>query len=159
MVESHSVWYDKIVKEINLHKDSLSQKDAKKYKLDLLLRVARRVDDFYSYCGECQLFQPEITKLTQDLSNLAQMPQPAAKEGRRNYNKTLDNIVKHLRKQHKLVTQGYYRGIGMMIGAVVSSAIGAALGNPGIGAAVGIGVGLAIGSYLDKKAEKEGRVI
>ena len=158
-MEAHSVWYDKIVKEINLHKDSLSQKDAKKYKLDLLLRVARRVDDFYSYCGECQLFRQEVTMLAQGLSNLAQMPQPAAKEGRRNYNKTLDNIIKHLRKQHKLVTQGYYRGIGMMIGAVVSSAIGAALGNPGIGAAVGIGVGLAIGSYLDKKAEKEGRVI
>jgi len=158
-VESHSVWYDKIAKEINLHKDSLSKKDAKKYKLDLLLRVARRVDDFYSYCGECQLFQPEITTLVQGLSNLAQMPQPAAKEGRRSYNKTLDNIVKHLRKQHKLVTQGYYRGIGMMIGAVISSAIGAALGNPGIGAGVGIGLGLAIGSYLDKKAEKEGRVI
>ena len=97
--------------------------------------------------------------LAQGLSNLAQMPQPAAKEGRRNYNKTLNNITKHLRKQHKLVTQGYYRGIGMLIGGGVSTAIGAALGNPSIGVAVGIALGLAIGSYLDKKAEKEGRVI
>ena len=158
-MEAHSVWYDKIAKEINLHKDSLSQKDYKKYKLDLLLRVAKRIGDFSSYCGECQLFQPEITKLTQDLSNLVQKPQPVAKEGRKSYNKTLNNIIKHLQKEHKLVTKGQNMGIWMVIGTGIGAALGAALGNPGLGPALGIGIGLVIGSHLDKKAEKEGKVI
>jgi len=158
-MEVHSDWYNRIVKEINLYKDSLSKKDAKKYKLDLLLRVARRVDDFFSLCGQCQLLQPEITKITGELGYLTQMPKQAPREARKSYHKTLNNIIKHLKKHHKLVTEGYYKGIWMAIGPAISVAIGAALGNPGIGIGIGVAIGLAVGSYLDKKAEKEGRVI
>ncbi len=158
-MEVHSDWYNRTVKEINLHKDSLSRKDAKKYKLDLLLRVAGRVDDFFSLCGKCQLSQPEITRLVGELGCLIQMPKQAPREARKSYHKTLNNIIKHLKKEHKLVTKGYYRGIGMTVGPIIAVAIGAALENPGIGFGVGITIGLAIGSYLDKKAQKEGRVI
>ena len=158
-MEAHSGWYNRIVKEINLHKDSLSKKDAKKYKLDLLLRVARRVDDISSYCGQCQLFQPEITKLAQDLGYMAQMPKQMSKKAGKSYLKTLNTIIKHLQKQHKLINEGHYQGIGMTIGLAIAAAIGAALDNPSIGVAIGIATGLAIGNYLDKKAEKEGRVI
>ena len=101
-MEVRSDWYNRVVKEINLHKDTLSKKDAKKYKLDLLLRIARRVDDFYSYCGKCQLFQQEITELTKELGLLIQIPN---KEGSKNYSKAINNIVKHLKKEHKLVSE------------------------------------------------------
>ena len=154
-MEVHSKWYDGIAKEINLHKDILSQKDQKKYKLDLLLRVAKKVDSFSSSCGQCQVFQPDITQLTQDLGYLAQWP----KEKRKSYFKTISNIVKHLQKQHKLVTEGHYIGIGMAIGVGIGTAIGAVLDNPGAGTGIGTAIGLAIGAYLDKKAKKEGRVI
>ncbi len=155
-MEVHSNWYNRIIKEINPHKDTLSKKDAKKYKLDLLLRVAKRVDDFSSYCGECQMFQQEITKLTQDLGYLLQMPN---KEGRKSYSKAINNIVKHLKKEHKLVSEGQYMGIGLAIGIGIGTALGTALDNSGAGTAIGTGIGLAIGSYLDKKAKREGRVI
>lgn len=158
-MEVHSDWYNRVVKEINLHKDSLSKKDAKKYKLDLLLRVAGRAEEFFSICGKCQLSQPEITRLVGELSYLIQMPKQAPKEARKSYHKTLNNIIKHLKKEHKLVTEGYYKGICMVIGPAISVAIGAALKNPGVGVGVGIAIGLAVGSYLDKKAQKEGRVI
>jgi len=158
-MEVHSDWYDKIVKEINLHKDTLSKKDAKKYKLDLLLRVAGRVEEFFSICGKCQLSQPEVTRLAGELGYLIQMPKQAPGEARKSYHKTLNNIIKHLKKEHKLVTEGYYKGICMAFGVGISAAIGAALGNLGAGSGIGIGIGLAVGSYLDKKAQKEGRVI
>lgn len=158
-MEVHSDWYNRIIKEINLYKDSLSKKDAKKYKLDLLLRVAGRVEEFFSICGKCQLLQPEVTRITGELAYLIQMPKQAPKEARKSYHKTLNNIIKHLKKEHKLVTEGYYRGIGMAIGPIIATAIGAALENPSIGFGVGIVIGLAVGSYLDKKAQKEGRVI
>ena len=155
-MEVHSKWYDGIVKEINLHKDILSQKDAKKYKLDVLLRVAKRVDSLSSGCGQCQMLQPEITTLTQELGYIAQTPN---KETRKSYFKTINTIIKHLQKQHKLVTEGHYMGIGIAIGVGIGAALSAALGNPGIGPAIGIALGLAIGRYLDNKAKKEGRVI
>ena len=157
-MEAHSNWYNRIVKEINSYKDTLSQKNYKKYKLDLLLRIAKRVEDFTSICGECQLSQQDITKLTQDLGYLLQMPNPS-KETRKSYFKTIDNIVKHLQKKHKLVTEGQNKGKWIAIGMGVSAAIGAALDNPGIGAGIGIAIGIAIGNYMDKKAKEEGRVI
>ena len=154
-METHSVWYDKTIKQINLHLDTFSKKEAKKYKLDLLLRVAKRVDDFSSYCGECQAFQQDITRLTEDLGNISLM----SKDEQKSYSGTINNIVKHLQKQHKLVSPGQTMGIWMAIGAGVGTALGVALDNPGIGTPLGIGLGLAIGSYLDKKAKEEGRVI
>jgi len=154
-MEVRSKWYDGIVREINLHRDTLGKKDAKKYKLDLLTRVAKRIDSFSSECGQCQISQQEVTTLTQDLGYLAQW----SKERRRSYFKMIGTIVKHLQKQHKLVSEGYYIGIGLAIGVGIGTALGAALGSPGIGPAIGTALGLAIGKYLDNKAKKEGRVI
>ena len=154
-MEAHSRWYDDISKEISLHQDILSRKDAKKYKLDLLLRVAKRVDSFSAECGQCQMLQPDITQLTQDLGYIVQ----ASKEKRKSYFKMLNNIAKHLQKHHKLVSEGHYIGIGMAIGIGIGTALGAIFENPGAGTGIGTAVGLAIGGYLDKKAKKEGRVI
>jgi len=155
-MEANSYWYDRIAREISPHRDTLSKKEYKKYKLDLLLRVARRVDDFSAACGECQLFQPEITRLIQDLGNLLQMPD---KERRKSHLKTINGIVKHLQKQHQLVTEGQYIGIGLAIGVGIGTVLGAALDNTGVGTAIGTVIGLAIGRAMDAKAKREGRVI
>ena len=154
-MEASSEWYNHIVEEINLHRVTLTEKEYKKYKLDLLLRIAQRVDSFSTICGECQLFQQEITRITEELRNLSLM----SKESRKSYFKTLGTITKHLQKEHKLVAEGHYIGIWMAIGTAIGIAIGAALGNPGVGPAIGIALGVAVGTYLDKKAKKEGRVI
>ena len=154
-MEFRSKWYDDIVKKINLHKDSLGKKGTKKYKLDLLLRIAKRVDDFSTMCGECQMFQPDITRLTQELGDVVSI----SKEARKGYFKTIGKITKHLQKHHKLVTAGQYMGMWGGIGTGIGVAIGAALGNTSAGMAIGAGIGVAVGSYLEKKAKKEGKVI
>ena len=81
------------------------------------------------------------------------------KERRKSYLKTINNIVKHLQKQHKLVTEGQYIGIGLAIGVGIGTALGVALDNTGVGTAIGTALGVAIGSYMDRKAKEEGRVI
>lgn len=159
-MEVGSQWYNKIAMEIGQYQVSMNQKEAKRYKLDLLQRVARRVDEFSTMCGECQTMKQEITGLVQELNLLVQMPN---KEGIKNHTRSLNKIIGHLKKTHKLVDKGHYMGlgigIGMAIGAGLGGAIGAVLDSPGIGTAVGIGLGIIIGRYLDKKAEREGRVI
>ncbi len=154
-MEAHSDWYNRTVKVINLHKDTFSKKDSKKYKLDLLLRLTRRVDDFSATYGECQMFQPEITKLTEGLYYVSNI----SKEERKSYFKTISNITKHLQKKHKLVKEGQYMGIGIAIGVGIGAALGAALDNPGIGTPIGVAIGVTIGKYMDNKAKKEGKVI
>ena len=156
-MEAHSDWYGRIAKEISLNDNTLSKKDYKKYKLELLSRVARRVDDFSATCGECQMFKQDITGLLQEIGYVVGMTM--SKERRKSYFKRLNNIIKHLQKQHKLVTEGYHTGIWMAIGTGIGVAIGAATDNVGIGTPIGVAIGLAIGAGLDAKAKKEGRVI
>jgi len=107
-------------------------------------------------CGECQLSQQEVQELIRNLGNLIHIPD---KEGRKRHLKKIDHTISHLKKQHKLVTEGQYVGIGIAIGAGVAAVLGAALGNPSAGTGIGVAIGVGLGSYLDKKAKKEGRVI
>lgn len=159
-MEVGSQWYNKIAAEVGQYQISMDRKEAKRYKLDLLLRVARRVDDFSSMCGDCQTMKQEITGLVQELNLLVQMP---SREGIKKYTRTMNKLVEHLKKTHKLVDKGHYMGIGigigMAIGAGLGGAIGAVLDSPGVGTAVGVGLGIIIGRFLDKKAEREGKVI
>ena len=154
-LETRSDWYHRTAQAINSHKTTLDKKEAKKYKLDLLLPLAARVDSFASICGECQNLKAEINRLTASLGGAVQL----SKEERKSYSRSLNSIIKHLQKEHKLVTEGHYMGIGMAIGTGIGTAIGAGTDNTVIGTTFGMAIGTAIGNYLDKKAKKEGRVI
>jgi len=83
----------------------------------------------------------------------------ADKGSRKAHIKTINSIVSHLQKQHKLVTEGYYMGIGMTIGSGIGVSLGAAMENIGSGMPLGIGIGMAIGAALDAKAKRGGRII
>jgi hypothetical protein len=151
-----SDWLNNIQKQIDLQRDTLSEKDYKKYKLRLLLCIAERVDQFYPTCGQCQIFQQDISTIVQDIGNLTQFTD---KTRQKSYFKTIDNISKHLQKQHKLVNEGYYLSIGMAIGSGIGVALGAALEKFGGGLPIGVGIGIAIGAALDAKAKKESRIL
>ena len=159
-MEVGSQWYNRIASEIYQYQITLGQKDAKKYKLDQLLRIAKRVDDFSGICAECQTHQQEISQMVQNLSMMVQMPD---KEKSKEYTQVFTTLTEHLKKVHNLVDKGHYMGmgigIGLAIGAGIGTALGAAFDNPGIGTGIGAGLGLAIGAFLDKKAKDEGKVI
>ena len=149
-------WLDDINRQIILYKDTLSEKEYKKYKLRLLLCLAERVAQFSHECGQCQMFQQDISTLVQDVGNLIHLTD---KQRQKVYFKSMDKITNHLQKQHKLVNEGYYMGIGIAIGSGIGVALGAALEQFGGGIPIGVGIGLAIGAALDAKAKKEGRIL
>jgi len=155
-VNSHSDWYDGISKQITQLKNTLTEKDYKKFKLDFLLCVARRVADFSNECGQCNLLQQEIVTLTQDVDNLVQI---TSKERRKDYFRVINRITGHLQRHHKLITEGYYIGIMMALGSGIGVAIGVAMDNIGSGIPIGVGIGVAIGAALDAKAKKDGRIL
>jgi len=160
-MESPSDWYDGVVGQVGTYKAILSQKDHKKHRFDLLVRVAKRVASFSPTCGGCQNSQGEITMLVKDLSFLLHSP----KEKRKSHAKVLKIIVKHLQKHHKLVTEKQNRTMGMTLGVGIGAGIGAGVSAAfdtsynGLAVVLGIFVGSAIGRALDAKAKREGRVI
>lgn len=82
----------------------------------------------------------------------------------------LNNIAKLkalITKKYKLVAKGYYKSVflplGIAMGMPLGLPFGVALGNIALGLPLGIPIGLAIGvglgTYLDKKAENEGKAL
>jgi hypothetical protein len=134
--------------------------EAKKYKLDLLLHAAEKVDEFSPRCGECQALQPKIMEMVRELGIITQVP---GRQALKKHTRAVNEVVAHLQKGHKVVSKGHYMGVGIGIGMVIGGALGGGLGSmidfPAIGTIVGIALGIAIGIYLDKKAQREGRVI
>jgi hypothetical protein len=155
-LEVYSGWFNNISKQINELKGTLSEKDYKKYKLPMLLCVAERITQFSSECGQCQMFQQDVSNIVQEVGNLVQM---GNKEKQKAYSKSMNQIIGHLQRQHKLVTEGYYIGICMVIGSGIGVAFGAVMDNAAGGIPIGVGIGLAIGATLDIKAKKEGRIL
>ena len=159
-MEVHNDWYRGIVKEITLFKDKLSKRDYNKYKLDLLLRIAKRVADYSPNCGECQNFKEEITKLTEDLGDFH-----SSKEKRKGYFKVIEIFTKHLQKSHKLIAEGKnistWGVIGFIVGIVLGSLFRASGMSMGFsnGVIIGLIFGGVIGIALEIIAKKRGRVI
>jgi hypothetical protein len=155
-MEIQNRWHEEISGKIGAYQSSLTRKEQKKYQLDLLTRVTRRVAGFYDECGDCQLFQQEITAYVNELGNMIHL---ADDTRRKQYGKRLKQTVQHLKDQHKLVPKGHYVGIWTSIGTGIGVAIGVGMDSAGAGIPIGIGIGIAIGTWLDNKAKKEDRVI
>ena len=98
-METYNNWLNNTLESIAAHKQSLGIKGAKKYKLDYLSRVIKRIADISKECRECQKFQGDITKLTKDLGGLVQ----SSKEEKKNYDRKIKDITSHLQKKHKLL--------------------------------------------------------
>ena len=148
-------WYNRIAKIVQDLKDKLSGRDYKKFKLDLILRIAKRLAEFSMECGECQFYQGELTQI---IDNAINLPQATREERKRHFRKTRI-VLKHLKKVHRLVeaneNTGIYSGIGVGLGA----AIGSLIDNVGAGMSIGAILGMLIGKARDKKAKEEKRVI
>ena len=142
-MNGNSDWIANIKKQIDELILSLSEKEYSKYKLRLLLCIAERLDEFSPICGECQIYQQDIVTLIHDIPNLINLRD---KERQKSYYRTIEKISRHLQKQHKLVPEGYYIGIGMAIGSGIGVALGAVFEQIGGGIPIGVGIGLAIGS-------------
>jgi len=156
-------WYDGIVDSINSYKDKFGPKAYKKNKLELLLRVSRRVDGFSNDCSECRENREGITKLVKNLGD----PASSTKEERKKHSKAVNTITEHLKRHHKLVIEGQYIGIlvpmGLALGISFGVAFGKAFGDVGdglvFGMVAGIFVGVIIGTNLEVRAKKKGRII
>ncbi len=155
-MEIQNRWYEEITQKLDPYRDTLSKKEQKRYQLDLLSRVARRIAEFYNECGECQLFQQEITAYVNELGNMIHL---ADNIRRKRYARRLKQAVRHLQSQHRLVPKGHHVGIWISIGTGIGVAIGAGMGNVGAGIPIGIGIGVAVGTMLDARAKREDRVI
>lgn len=167
-MELQEDWYSDVAKEIGSIKDRLGKRDQSRYKLNSLLRLAKRVANFSADCKECQHLQGQIIRLTEDLKYLYQMT-PRKYGG---YLTTVKNITRHLKQEHRLVEERQYtrRFVSFSTAfGVFLIILGYVLLNFGItllvlsvtlpALVVRVIFSYAFGLFLDKRAKKKGRLI
>ncbi len=144
------------LKKIAYIKANADVKSQKKFKLDLLERIGKRLVTYSNECLVCENAIIELGKILDDLTEAATNSKPSpAKE----YHLYLKKLISHFEKQHKLVSDDYHLGLLMSTGMAIGVACGAAFNNMGLGLILGMCIGLAIGAGLDADAKKKGLVI
>ncbi len=108
-------WFASTEKEISTLKLKMGE-DYSEYKLDWLLRAAKRVSSLSDGCNNCTELQLEITKLVESLVAWPDI----SDEQRKNYKLKLNSIENHLRKHR---STGFGFGTGLIIVAIVIIAI------------------------------------
>lgn len=148
---------EKLMKDIEELKSSINGQAVKKLDLDLLTRIVKKLDSISPECEKCSLTLDELEKHIKQLKDRGAL----LNENDFKQNKSkLNDIVSHLQKQHKLVTEGYYLGIYMSLGMSIGLVFGLLIfKNIALGLPIGMCLGIAIGSGMDADAKKKGMVI
>lgn len=154
--EIRSEWYRRISDKLQPFTEGQDKRIAKKYKLDLLLRIAARIDSFAGICEECQNSKQEIAAFVEGIGNTIQFRD---KEKLKELSKKLDDLTKHLKEKHKLVKKGHYIGTLSSIGLATGMGSGFAIDGLQFLSFVLPVAFVIIGFILDRKAKKENRVI
>jgi hypothetical protein len=156
VTETQSPWYDTVSKEILSARVKLDKKERVRYKPDMLLHCAQKVDKFAPACRTCQRYQGDIKKMTEYLKRVPNM----SADDEKDYLKKGNVIGEHLQAQHKLNLEGKYFGWGAVIGAAIGGMTGWAAGDfLYITLPVGLGIGCLIGWLFEKKARNEGKTL
>ena len=154
-MQEQNGWFDNITIEIDRQKQKFSPREYKVYKFDLLIRISKRLNDYFPDCIDCQNMKREMEIIICSLDNLIR----SSREEQKNYFNAVDNIVKHLKEKHKLISEGQNLALWLPLGIAIGLPLGIPMGNIALGIPIGLAIGTAIGVSLDAKAKREGRVI
>jgi len=162
------VWCETIEARTRVCRQQLSPKEQRQFRLEMLPRLARRVDSFSNECYQCQHLKNELSRISQLL-----MCHPGLNhEERKQYLSGMAQVTRHLNRKHRLVSEWHY------VKRFVSIAVALGLGLVGLGyLLLYLGVTLIVltlalpaligriifsylvGLFMDRRAKKKGRVI
>jgi hypothetical protein len=161
-------WIEKIASEMSKVEEHISPSDQRRYKLPLLLRLARWVAAFSPECEVCQSLQSQIVSLG---TNLARVP-PMSRQNFRGYLNVMKGIIRHLKRTHGLAEERQYvkryvfMGLGFGLFLVMLGLILLSFGitllalNVTLPALVTrVIFAHTIGYLLDKRARRRGKVL
>lgn len=148
---------EKLLKDFEELKAAMDVKTAKSFNMELLERIIKRVDSFAPECQECS---KALKELEEHINRLKGKQGSYDKNDFKENSIKMNNIISHLQKQHKLITEGSYLGIYMCFGISIGLLFGLALfHNLALGMPIGMCLGMALGSALDADAKKKGMTI
>ena len=149
------IWQDMQRQALATKTEGLTEPEMKAYGYDFVFGAIGKVPARPQTDAEMEVFKLKTETLIALLPTTAQKLKKLDKGPA----VALSNYKSFLIKKYNVISKGYYTSIWMSLGIAIGVSFGVALKNIALGIPVGIGIGLAIGGGLQRKAEKEGRVI
>jgi len=101
------------------------------------------------------IFKAEI----EELVKLFPVRNDQGKFDANDYSKKLSTFKASIQKKYNLVAKRYHISIWLPLGISIGLPFGLIFKNIALGIPIGLAFGAAVGSFLDRKAEQEGRVL
>lgn len=160
-----SLWYKKIEKTITEENEKLYKNDFKFYQVDSFLKIANKIDRFSPHCKSCH----KAITVSEDLAENLFEYLKGDVHSRRSYEKKLDKMNKHLRKEHHIYPKQYFISLYSFIGVIGGLLLGAFISYitiPGFmkqsllfGFVAGLITGRILGKIKDNKLKKAGQTL
>lgn len=149
--------FDRLIQDLEQLSGEIGDKNSKRLNISQLIRIIKRLESFSEDCEGCRDNLLELSRLVEELKNKhGHLEKQELKE----HQQKVNNIISHLQKTHKLVTEGTYLAIYMSIGMSLGLVFGLLLlDNIAMGFPLGMIFGVAFGVTLDENAKKKGLTI
>ncbi|WP_071396232.1 hypothetical protein [Bacillus tuaregi] len=147
---------DQLILNLEKLKIDLGEKKAKRLSMTRLDRIIKRLVSF----EDCQECQNHLSEMNTNLEYLKSKHGRLEKQDIREHQRLVNQVISHLQKKHKLITEGFYVGTYMIFGLALGYAIGFFIFNDYImGSSIGLLFGVILGSSMDANAKKKGLTI
>ncbi len=155
MEENSLSWQESMINQLEKKVEGFPDNKKAFINDDLLKKVICKVPSKIKSEIEFVAFQEKIEGILDD------MPKDKGFRLRdiSQYTNRVQALKMYLKKKYQLVTKRYYISIFLPIGMCLGMPFGLLVDNLAMGPSFGLIVGLLIGTALDRKAEKEGKVI
>lgn len=137
--------------KINEFTKRLNKRQISKVKIDRLKKIIIILEEnIKKECETCSVFKNKIQKLFDVLEKYSVDENTCLKQ----YYEILNEIVKHLKKEHGIIEEGTYIAWGLALGLIFGSVF-----TFGASESLGIAIGVAIGVGLEDDAKKNNKII
>ena len=117
-------WKDTITEQLHTKMEGINEKDFRFYRVAEFERMINRSHDLSANCKICQAFKPEIDTIVETIDTAIQTPGRL----RRNYDRLIDRMAKHQRREHQYFQPYYFTYNYSFFGMLTGSALGLLLG-------------------------------
>jgi len=158
-----SNWYKTIAEAVDEQRKNIPERDQNFFHVDRFLKTAEMTDKFASGCTECSDNKAIIHELSSKLSYFINTP---GRE-RKNFGKTYDALLKHMRRAHGLYPARYFLSLYSFLGMFICGSLGFTillmisenLKIPGLlfGFSVGVITGRILGNNKDMKVKAQSK--
>jgi len=116
-----TLWYRKLEIKVLEENEKLYRNDFKFFQVETFLKAAKKADSFSNKCDVCQTHKERAEEMADNLENYLK----GDFKLRKDYEKQLDKITKHLKKEHKIYPEQYFISLYSLFGVLGGVGVGA----------------------------------